>query len=233
MSRLYLTSCSFALLFIPTAMGQNAAKVQRVQRGTTYICWTNHTLSEPSTLYHSGVFTTAPNTSLATLTDAWNNSLRNTYPQTKFDSGSCDDQLSDPTGRLWVQNIEPTVKARKEQVVTVNWKYMPGKDTTPPPPPQAAGKSTKTYYCSGGMINPPYTEYYSDTFVASESLDTYKVRDDFLRFLKGKYGPDVSTRGCSSEDKAKKQADMKEAHRAIVETGWKPQSLPETKRRAP
>ena len=230
MSRFNLTSCSLILVLMSlvTGLSATAAQVQRTQSGTPYLCWSNDVQPEKSTVYHTNVFTVAPGTSLGTLTNAWNNHLRGIYSP-KIAAGSCDQQR-DSTPIRDFGPMEATWRARKEQIVIVDWKYMPGQDTTPPAEPtQTGSNSSKPFYCSAGV---DMTRYFSATFMGPEHLDVNRVRDDFAGYLKGKYSLSSVSAGCSSEDKNKEVAQFKESHRPIVETGWKPQSLPE-KRRGP
>jgi len=115
---------------------------------------------------------------------------------------------------------------QKDRVFDVDWKYVPGQDVPPQP------KGTKVCYCSA-YFGPNGGENlaFSDSFEAPESTDLNRVRDDFVKFIREKYSAKDANGGCSSEDKAKEAHNMRS--KKIIETGWKPKSLPPVVRRGP
>jgi len=211
----------------PSAPAQNIPAQARTQLGTTYLCW----IWTDTSYYRSGVFQVAANTSLGAINDAFQNYLRKNY-HLQFSGSSCPDLLADPSGQTVIQQIEQWAKAKKQEVITVDWKYVPGQDT--PPPPQAVAERTVLYYCSayfaadlGGERTPIA---FSDSFEAPLGTDINSVRDDFVRFIREKYSAakDANNGGCSSaDDKAKiKEESATREHRKIIETGWKPKTFP-------
>jgi hypothetical protein len=123
-----------------TGAARQAAPVQaRVQPGTIYVC---NTSTMNPTIYRSGVFQTAPNTSLASIANAWDAHVRQIYHlgDVYLNSG-CSDQFYDQTGQRYIQQLEQTAKTNKSQIVIVDWKYVPGQNT---PPPQVPGQNRPT-----------------------------------------------------------------------------------------
>jgi len=118
----------------PSAPAQNVPAQARTQLGTTYLCW----IWTETSYYRSGVFHVAANTSLGAINDAFQNYLRKNY-HLQFSGSSCPDLLADPDGQTVIQQIEQWAKAHKQEVISVDWKYVPGRDTPPPPAGAVAG----------------------------------------------------------------------------------------------
>ena len=202
----------------PSAPAQNVPAQARTQLGTTYLCW----IWTDTSYYRSGVFHVAANTSLGAINDAFENYLRKNY-HLQFSGSSCPDLLSDPDGQTVIRQIEQWAKATKKEVISVDWKYVPGQDT--PPPPQAVAERTILYFCSAYFGPNGENMAFSDSFQAPEQTDINSVRDDFVRFVREKYSPhDSNNGGCQGADnKAKvKEESATREHRKIIETGWKP-----------
>ena len=152
--------------------------------------------------------------------------------------------FNDLDGKVLVEREEQLWAARQStQVVRTDWKYVPGQDmpavNKPDGPTPGCGVGTNcartTYYCSGFLGTTPNTLYFSDSFWAPEQTEGVKdeiksLKDDFVRFIKEKYSPQSheASGGCSSSDKAKLEGPMRAGGKTIVETGWKPTTLPQT-----
>ena len=224
-----LTDCAVALLCMllwvpvasakPSVAGQNPSAQARVQPGTIYICVTSP--MQP-TIYRSGVFKTAPNTSLAAIVDAWDTHVRQIYhldQHAVYLNSTCVDQFYDPDGRRYIQGLEQTAKTNKSEIIVVDWKYVPGRDT---PPPRAPSTDVpKLYHCymfAAGRM------YLSDNFVAPYQIDVNQVRDELRKFVKANYTPNDSADGsCAATDKSTEAKNNPQ--KTIVETRWKPTTL--------
>jgi hypothetical protein len=223
------------------AAGQNVPAQARVQPGTIYLCSTS-TNNEPS--YRSGVFHVAANTSLGAINDAFQNYLRKNY-HVDFNS-ACMDMFYDPDGQRYIQAEQGAKNKRK--IVIVDWKYVPGQDSSLPAPvaptPVASGKGSPTY-CSGAIRGGDM--YFSDIFEVPPENDDREsnVRQDyrfgFGRFVVDKYGLDPGRDGtgswdggvmcvcakktfteCRSDKDQSEQYYREKSHGGykIIETGW-------------
>jgi hypothetical protein len=173
------------------AAGQSVPTQARVQPGTIYFCQTS---TMNPTIYRSGVFQVAPNTSQGSISNAWDAHVRQIYHLGNVYLNSGCSQGNDPTGQQFIQPLEQTAKENKSQIVIVDWKYVPGQDSSLPAPvaptPVASGKGNPTY-CSGAIRGGDM--YFSDIFeVPPDTGRESNVRQDyrfgFARFVVEKYG---------------------------------------------
>jgi hypothetical protein len=184
------------------------------------------TSSLNSTIYRSDVFQVAPRTSPGAISSAWDAHVRQTYhlKPSEFLNPGCLDLLTDPTGQRSITGLEQVARAHKSQLIHVAWKYTPGQDL-PAPTPVASGKG-KPCYCYAFSDMNGKNLYLSDIFEMPPGTPTRPVMDDFVYFVRDKFGlQDKGRWDCSYEDKSKGANSMKGAYK-IVETGWKPKKFP-------
>ncbi len=107
-----------------------------------------------------------------------------------------------------------------QKTIDVDWKYVPGKDM---PSSSAPGLHC---YCSAYIEK---TLYFSDNFDVYQGTPINLIRDDFVRFVKGKYYSQSSipgSGGCGiGNDMAKERKNMSGVYK-VIDTGWRPTSLP-------
>ena len=101
----------------------------------------------------------------------------------------------------------------------------------------AAGQPVQTqrttkFYCSA-YFGPNGGEnlLFSDIFEGPIHTDIPRLRGEWNKFVKEKYSTSASG-GCSSGDKAKEAEGMR-SRKKIIETGWKPQTVPVAKQTGP
>jgi hypothetical protein len=158
----------------------------------------------------------------AAIQTAWSSHVTKEYPNQNL-GGGC---TLGGTDQASTQRIHDHMRA-SQKVVDVDWKYVPGQDR-----PTVASGPAGLYYCSGYLGTTPNTLYFSDTFEGPKQTDINLVRDDFVRFIKEKYSPQSheASGGCGSSDKAKEEGPMRAGGKTIIETGWKPKTLPQSHR---
>jgi len=189
--------------------------------------------------YMTGVFfyptdiSTRPDVDSA-IQAAWHNHIAREYPNANMTWGAgC---TLGGTDQASTQRIHDHVRtSQTKKVIDVDWKYVPGQDT----PIVASGKG-KPSYCFGYNGN---TGYFTDIFEVPPQTPLYPVIEDFARFVIKKYGLEPGRNGtgsweggvtCPSSDNKDpdKQYGRAKGYK-IIETGWKPKSLPPPGRRGP
>lgn len=94
--------------------------------------------------------------------------------------------------------------------------------------PGALGQAN-SYYCSayfGAKPGQKENLAFSAFFEAPEGTDINRVRDDYVQFIREKYGDKGANGGCArANSKASEENNMKGA-KNIIETGWKPKTFP-------
>ena len=221
--------CMF--LWVPVSAGQGApAQAQKQQGGGWWwYCTASPTSTSPkgSTGYMTGVFfypadiTTRADVDAA-IREAWGKYITRKHPTENF-GATC--ALGDQAGAQRFHDHE-RASHKGSEVIDVDWKYEPGQDT----PIVASGKG-KPFYCYGYHADNKAL-YFSDTFEMPPDLQVYPLITGFARFVIEKYGLDPGRDGmgsweggvvCGWGDKSKQKNEM---GYKIIETGWKPKSLP-------
>jgi hypothetical protein len=212
------------LLCVPIASEQHAyagqsapARAQKQQGGG----WWWYCTSGP---YMTGVFFYPADIETradidAAIQAAWSNWVTKNHPNENLGTGC----TLGGTDQASTQRIHDHVRASNKGsgVIDVDWKYVPGKDT-----PTTASGPIRLYYCSA-YFGPNGGENlaFSDSFEAPRQTDMNRVRDDFVKFVSEKYSAKDANGGCSKDDKAKEESNMR-GHKKIIETGWKPKTSP-------
>lgn len=207
----------------PVSAGQGApaqAQKQKVGGGWWWYCWAgDYRYMTGVFFYPADVWTFADVD--AAINTAWGNHVKREYPN---GGAGC---TVGGTDQASTQTIHDHMRAgQKVKVIDVDWKYVPGQDT----PTVASGKG-KPSYCYGYHADNKAL-YFSDTFEMPPDTPRYPVMTGFARFVIAKYGLDPGRDGmgswyggvmCSEGDKSKHNNEM---GYKIIETGWKPKSLP-------
>ncbi len=197
-----------------------------------------------TTHYITGVFQAAANAGGA-ISVAWETHIRNLLHATTDFSSICEKPLYVSTQQR-VEQMEQGLKATKQELVHVDWKYTPGAEyATQRPAPAAAGlgvgvvrpsphAATYLVYCSS-LTGPD--GYVTEKFeVPSFGFDAGAIQHAFHQFLHEKYslpaeyqlaptpcGVDMGV-GAARRDitavEANVEASAKEGKK-IVKTGWK------------
>jgi hypothetical protein len=195
---------------------------------------------ERSPIYFSDIFgTNIPGLSGNTLDiyNAFNAYLKQKYADKNISNYSVGCLLfrstSDAEARK--QALEAEWKRANKQTIETGWKWV-----LPPGTAVASGKG-KPSYCAGvnrggqaGLIRGG-DMYFSDIFEMPPNTPLYPLLDGFARFVVEKYRLDPGRDGtgsweggvnCGASDKDQDKQYWRERGYKIIETGWKPKSLP-------
>jgi len=149
------------------------------------------------------------------------------FVKEKYQSGEKGEKV---TGSCYNAVIDRAVAEAGKVSYEARWRSGKWIETgwKPTTTPVASGEG-KPYYCFGYNVNKAL--YFSDTFEVPPNTPANPVINGFAQFLTEKYG--VSSRTgwdggirCSWGDKAKFVPEPGMTGYKIVETGWKPTSLP-------
>ena len=206
-------------------VAQAAPAATAAQPPATQYLFCTGVASPQSTIYYSGtIITTEKNTNPVHV--AFFQFLKQQYSYKGPGEYPCDLQCTGVRSVEEARSVEQLYVNRdrqnKRNVIETGWTYRQDKPTV------ASGKG-KPYYCFGYNVNKAL--YFSDTFEVPPNTPANPVINGFAQFLTEKYG--VSSRTgwdggirCSWGDKAKFVPEPGMTGYKIVETEWKPTSLP-------
>lgn len=155
---------------------------------------------------------------------AWLAHLYKTLPNSRTFAVGC--TLGGADQALTQRFHDAFTTAKGFDQIAVDWKYVPGQDLSLPAP-VASGKG-KPSYCSGRHGGKGGNLYFSDIFEIPPHTPLYPVINDFAQFVIAKYGEGVVGVTCPSSDNMdpEKQYERERLGYKIIDTGWKPKSLP-------
>ncbi len=225
-------SMFFSLLFCPctfsAAYGQTSAQPDS---SVYFICAEGGNQNE---FYVTGIFR-APAEDFLKVSDAFKRYVQQQFGHNQMPTiNACQQQRHMEGAQTYRNNLLAREKKNPRiKVIETDWTYAgtgEAQAEPDPAPPQRPAQGDAVYFCSGFLGATPKAYYFSDNFEGPTRLDTIRVRNDFLGFIKEKYAPGTreASGGCQASDKAPEVARFKEAGRTIVETGWKPTALPIT-----